>query len=351
MVSVNGATGAKPTTPASPEPLTVTATAVSSERASPSRVAVTVTSLAPDPSESSECDSDSTTSGASISVPYCAAAGLMLLLASCAAPAARSTVTSPEAAGVIVATYSAYPPVRSPRDVSTARSPDAVPLPTVMSASSNPNTGSSNAIRTANGPCTGPPSAGPVIVTRGERRSMNAVQLPALLTCPSASSATPNGTVIVRSPSNSSATSTVAWYSSPDPFRAVAVPFSTTRSDSSKPVTDPEFPSCPKKSMYTDEPPQLDIPTFGPSESSSIKFRITSLMLLKGSARSSSGPMIKPDAKTSPSLTYTPSLGSVSSFSTKSSCTGVNVKTPVPVVAPAGRVTLNLNVACEWLNG
>ena len=73
--------------------------------------------------------------------------------------------------------------------------------------------------------------------------SKNAVQFAALLTCPSASSATPNGTVIVRSPWNSSATSTVARYSSPDPVRAVAVPFSTTKSDNSKPVTDSEAPS------------------------------------------------------------------------------------------------------------
>ena len=107
MVRVNGATGAKPTTPSSPEPLTVTATAVSSERASPSRVAVTVTSVAPASSESSECDSDNTTSGATISMLYRAAARLSLLSASRAAPAARSTVTSPEPAGVIVATYSA----------------------------------------------------------------------------------------------------------------------------------------------------------------------------------------------------------------------------------------------------
>ena len=106
IVRVKSGAAAKPTTPASPEPLTATVTGRSSTSAPPATVAVTVTAVAPEPSESSECDSDSTTSGATISMPYCAAARLSLRLASRAAPAERSTVTVPEPAGVIVATYS-----------------------------------------------------------------------------------------------------------------------------------------------------------------------------------------------------------------------------------------------------
>ena len=58
IVRVKSGTAAKPTTPASPEPLTATVTGRSSTSAPPATVAVTVTPLAPDPSESAEWDSD-----------------------------------------------------------------------------------------------------------------------------------------------------------------------------------------------------------------------------------------------------------------------------------------------------
>ena len=242
IVRVKSGTAAKPTAPASPEPLTATVTGRSSTSAPPATIAVTVTSVAPAPSDSSDSDSDSATSGASISMLYCAAARLSLRCESFACPVARSTVTSPEPAGVIVATYSEnvarYSPREFvPRDASIARSADTVPLPTVRSASSNPDTASSNTIRTTNGPCTGPPSAGPVSSTRGGRLSIKAVQLAALFTCPSASSATPNGTVSVTSPWNSSATEKYTSYSFSDPEKLVMVAFSTTKSSCTKSVT------------------------------------------------------------------------------------------------------------------
>ena len=154
----------------------------------------------------------------------CCAATLPLPKPSCAAFCGTSMVTGPSAVGVIVAAYSAPLPPKL----------EAAPLPTTMSSTVKPVTGSLNLNLALNG----------ALLKAGTSRIDTVVAVPsnsdsacgaARLPLPKLSCATFAGTSMVTEPSAAGVIS--AAYSAPLPPNAPAAPLPTTMSSRVKPVT------------------------------------------------------------------------------------------------------------------